>query len=116
MLGFTKFALKRPVTVLLGLLTLVYFGLQSVLGSKVELTPEMEMPVMLVATTYAGASPEDINDLISRPVEDAVATLSGIDEVGTYSMENVSIAIIQYDYGINYVVKFAACRWSIAEH
>ena len=101
MLGFTKFALKRPVTVLLGLLTLVYFGLQSVLGSKVELTPEMEMPVMLVATTYAGASPEDINDLISRPVEDAVATLSGIDEVGTYSMENVSIAIIQYDYGTN---------------
>lgn len=101
MLNLTKFALKRPVTVLLGLLTLVYFGLQSVLGSKIELTPEMEMPVMLVSTVYAGASPEDINDLISRPVEDAVATLSGIDEVDTYSMENVSIALIQYEYGTN---------------
>ena len=62
MLNFTKFALKRPVTVLLALVTLIFFGMQSVLGAKLELMPEMEMPMMIVATTYAGASPEDVND------------------------------------------------------
>ncbi len=99
MINFTKFALKRPVTVLLALVTLIFFGMQSVLGSKVELTPEMEMPMMLVATVYAGASPEDANELIGKKVEDAVASLSGIKEVDTFAMENVSIALIQYNYG-----------------
>ncbi|WP_101877044.1 efflux RND transporter permease subunit [Lachnoclostridium edouardi] len=101
MLNFTKFALKRPVTVLLALVTLIFFGMQSVLGAKLELMPEMEMPMMIVATTYAGASPEDVNDLISKEIEDAVATLSGKSEVDSYSMENVSIVLIQYDYGTN---------------
>ena len=43
MLNFTKFALKRPVTVLLALVTLIFFGMQSVLGAKLELMPEMEI-------------------------------------------------------------------------
>ncbi|MEY8337786.1 efflux RND transporter permease subunit [Lachnospiraceae bacterium 62-35] len=101
MINLTKFALKRPVTVLLALLTLVFFGMQSLLGSKVELTPEMEMPIMLIATVYPGASPEDVNELIGKEVEDAVASLSGISEVDTIAMENVSIALIQYNYGTN---------------
>ena len=91
MLNLTKFSLKRPVTIILALVTLAFFGMQSILGSKLELTPEMEMPMMIVATVYAGASPEDINDLISTQIEDSVATLEGIDKVVSYSMENVSI-------------------------
>ena len=101
MLNLTKLALKRPVSLILALVTLVFFGMQSVLGSKMELTPEMEMPMMIVSTVYAGASPEDINDLVSKPIEDAVASLSGIDTVSTYSMENVSIVLLQYNYGTN---------------
>ena len=101
MLNLTKFSLKRPVTVILVLVTLAFFGLQSVFGSKLELTPEMEMPMMIVATVYAGASPEDINDLISTEIEDSVATLEGIDTVMSYSMENISIVLLSYEYGTN---------------
>ena len=86
MINCTKFALKRPVTVLLALVTLVFFGMQSVFGSKIELTPEMELPVMLIATVYPGASPEDANELIGKKVEEAVASLSGI-------------SVVQYNYG-----------------
>lgn len=99
MINFTKFALKRPVTVLLALVTLVFFGMQSVFGSKIELTPEMELPVMLIATVYPGASPEDANELIGKKVEEAVASLSGISEIDTFAMENVSVAVVQYNYG-----------------
>ena len=101
LVNLSKFALKRPVTIIMCLITIVYFGFQSVLGAKVELTPEMELPMLLISTVYAGASPEDINELIISKEEDAISTLSGVDTVQAVSMENVAIVMIQYEYGTN---------------
>ncbi|MCC8059783.1 MAG: efflux RND transporter permease subunit [Clostridiales bacterium] len=101
MINLTKFALRRPVTVILCLITIAYFGLQSVMGAKVELTPEMEMPMLVAYTVYAGASPEDINDLISLKQEDAVSTLDSVDSYYTYAQENMCLLLISYEYGTN---------------
>lgn len=101
MINLTKFALRRPVTVILCLITFAYFGLQAVLGAKVELTPEMEMPMLIISTVYAGASPDDINELITMKEEDAISTLDSVDSVTSYSQENVSIVLVQYEYGTN---------------
>ena len=60
MFGLTKLALKRPVTVILALITILYFGLQAIFGAKLELMPEMNFPMMVVSTTYIGVSPTDI--------------------------------------------------------
>ncbi len=98
-MSLTKTVLKRPVTTVLCVLCLVVFGLLSVFNSKLELTPEMEMPMMVVSTIYAGANPEDINDLITKPIEDEVSTLTGIDNITSMSNENVSIVLMQYEYG-----------------
>ena len=98
-MNLTKLVLKRPVTTVLCVLCLVVFGLLSVLNAKLELTPEMEMPMMVVSTIYAGANPEDINDLITKPIEDEVSTLTGIDSLTSMSNENVSIILMQYEYG-----------------
>ena len=57
-MGLTKYVLKRPVTTVLAILCLVVFGLSSVTSSKLELIPEMNMPMMLVSTVYPGASPK----------------------------------------------------------
>ena len=59
-MGITKFVLKRPVTAVLAVLCLLVFGLSSVLSSKMELIPEMNYPMLLISSTYAGASPEDV--------------------------------------------------------
>lgn len=99
MISMTKFALRRPVSTVLLVVTLLYFGLQSLFSTKLELTPEMEMPMMVVATVYPGASPEDCNDLITKEIEEAVSSLSDIDTVAAQSMENVSIVMLQYEYG-----------------
>ncbi len=101
MIGLTKFSLRRPVTVILALITIAYFGIQGLMGSKVELTPEMEMPVLIAYTVYAGASPDDINDLIMLDQEEAVASLDNVDTVYTYSMENMGLLMISYEYGTN---------------
>ena len=98
-MGLTKYVLKRPVTTVMVVLCLIVFGLQSVLSSKMELMPTMDMPMLIVATVYPGASPEDVNDLVTTEIEDEIGSLSGIDTIQSMSMENMSMVIIQYDYG-----------------
>ena len=98
-MGLTKFVLRKPVTTVLIVLCLIVFGAQSILSSKLELMPTMEMPMLIVATVYPGASPEDVNDLVTKEIEDGIGSLSGLDTVMSYSMENVSLVLISYEYG-----------------
>lgn len=100
-MGITKLALKRPVTTVLVVICLIVFGLSSVLSSKLELFPEMNYPILTISTIYQGASPEDVNDLIGKPIENEVGTLSGIKNIQSTSKENVSIIMLQYEYGTN---------------
>jgi multidrug efflux pump subunit AcrB len=58
----------------------------------------MEMPMLLVSTVYPGASPEDVNDLVTKEIEDEIGSLAGVKHIQSYSMENASIIMIQYDY------------------
>lgn len=98
-MGLTRSVLKRPVTTVLAVLCLIVFGLQSVFSSKLELMPSMDMPMLIIATVYPGASPEDVNDLVTTEIEDEIGSLSGVDTIQSQSMENMSFVMIQYDYG-----------------
>ena len=98
-MGITKFVLKRPVTTVLVVLCLFVFGLSSLLSSKLELTPDMEMPMLVVFATYPGANPEDVEELVTEPMEDSVATLNGIDRIISYSNENMAFLLLSYEYG-----------------
>lgn len=98
-MGLTKFVPKRPVTTILSVICLIVFGLSSVLSSKLELIPEMDMPMLIVATTYVGASPEDVSELVTKPIEDEIGTLNGVKSVNSYSQENISMVILEYQYG-----------------
>ena len=98
-MGITKFVLKRPVTAILTILCLIVFGYQSVTGMEMELTPDMDMSMMIVMTTYSGASPEDISELITKPIEDSISTLSGLDSVTSTSSEGSSMVMLEYEYG-----------------
>ncbi|MEY8356021.1 efflux RND transporter permease subunit [Lachnospiraceae bacterium 54-53] len=98
-MGIIKAVLKRPITMVLAILCLVVFGLSSILTAKMELTPEMSFPMMIITSVYAGAGPDDVNDLVTKPVEEAVGTLSGIKNIQSVSQENISILILEYEYG-----------------
>lgn len=99
MTNLSKLVLKRPVTTLLGVLCLVFFGIMAIFNSRLELTPEISMPMLIVTTTYAGASPEDIDELVTRPIEEEVSTLGGVDTMTSQSSENYSMVLLQYEYG-----------------
>ena len=97
-MDLTKFSLKRPVTTLLVVLALAVFGISSLMGLRLELMPDMDMPMMLVMTIYPGADPESVEELVSSQIEGKVGSLSGVDSVTTYSRENSSMVLLQYDY------------------
>ena len=98
-MGLTKKVLQRPVTTVLVVLCLIVFGLSSIFSSRLELTPEMEMPMLVVNAIYPGASPDDVEELVTKLIEDEVGTLSGVDSVTSMSAENYAIVLMQYDYG-----------------
>ncbi len=97
--SLTKTVLHRPVATVMIVVALLVFGISSVFNMKLQLTPDMDMPVMLVMTTYAGASPEDVEELVSKEIEDACGTLSGLDTVYSFSQENMSMVMFSFDYG-----------------
>ena len=101
MISITKLVLRRPVSTFLAVLSLVFFGFIAFTTMKMELLPDMNFPYMIVTTVYTGASPEDVDELISKPVEEEVSLLSNVQEVQSRSMENLSMVIIRYRYGTN---------------
>ncbi len=100
-MGLTRLSLKRPVSTLLLILALVVFGFSSLAGLRLELMPDMDMPIMMVMTVYPGADPESVETLVSSEIEGQVASLSGVDSVMSYSQENMSMVILQYDYSVD---------------
>ena len=101
MIAITKLILRRPVSTFLAVLSLLFFGFIAFTTMKMELLPDMNFPYMIVSTIYPGASPEDIDELVSKPIEEEVSLLSDVEEVQSRSMENVSMVIVRYRYGSN---------------
>lgn len=100
-MNLTKLALRRPVSCVLIVVALVVFSISSLLGFKLELTPNMELPMLIVVSVYPGADPETVDELVTKVVEDAGSSLSGVKDVASVSMENMSQVLFQYEYGVN---------------
>ncbi|MFG6333543.1 MAG: efflux RND transporter permease subunit [Lachnospiraceae bacterium] len=100
-MGLTRLSLKRPVSTLLVVLALAVFGFSSLTTLRLELMPDMDMPIMMVMTVYPGADPESVDALVSSEIEGQVASLSGVDSVMSYSRENMSMVLLQYDYSVD---------------
>lgn len=99
--SLTKLSLKRPVSTALIVLALIVFGISSIFGFKLELQPDMEMPMLLVVTTYPGADRESVEELVTKEIEGAGATLSGVDSYTSMVSDNYTITMFSYDYDIN---------------
>jgi len=90
-------SIKRPVMMSMFLIVFVLFGTLAYLGMNLELTPSIDMPMITVQTIYPGASPEDLETQVSKIIEDETASISGIDNISSYSMESVSFVMIAFD-------------------
>jgi len=97
--GITRLALGRPAVVFLITLLVVLGGVLAIFRLKTELFPDINLPVVTVATTYPGASPDAVLEDVTIPVENAVAGVSDLKELESISTENLSVLIAEFDYG-----------------
>lgn len=92
----SEVSIKRPVfttMVMIGLMTLGLLGARS-LG--VDLFPDISFPIVTVTTVYPGAGPEEMEQLVTKQVEEVVSSVNGVDEVRSYSRDSVSTVVIQF--------------------
>ncbi|MCD8168826.1 MAG: efflux RND transporter permease subunit [Clostridiales bacterium] len=98
-MGLTRLVLKRPVATVMTLLCLLVFGISSVFSATLEQMPDTDTPMLIVMGRYSGAGPEDINELVTEPIEDEVSTLEGVKGMSSSSSDGRSMVMLEYDYG-----------------
>ena len=103
---FSKLAIKRPVTVLMLVLMVLLLGYISFGRLTVDLYPEMDLPLMLINTSYSGAGPHEVENMVTRPLEEAVSTVDDLDSVYSTSSRGNSSVIAMFDWGTD--MDFAA--------
>src|SRR4030042_4658255 len=94
-------AVKRPVTTILIFVALIVIGLYSLVRLPVDLYPDIELPFVSVLTTYPGASASDIESNVTRPLEDALNSVSNLKEITSTSSDGISVIFMNFEYGSN---------------
>lgn len=102
-MSITEISIKRPLLILVIFFTLILFGFISYKSLNYNLLPKFEANVLSVSTTYRGASADEVQSSITKPIEDAISSIEGVDHVNSSSMEGVSVVIIQLKSGVSTV-------------
>lgn len=97
----SKFSVKKPYTVLVGIVLIIVLGIVSFTNMTTDLLPDINMPYAVVITTYPGASPSQVEEVVSKPVEQAMATVSNIQNVQSISSENMSMVVLEFSQTAN---------------
>lgn len=95
----TKFSLKRQITLLMIYGVIILFSLFSFSQLKIDFFPDITFPIAGVITNYPGVGPEDIENLITRPIEEAVSSVKNIEKVNSQSFKGSSIVTLEFKYG-----------------
>lgn len=94
----TQLAIKRPAFITMVFVALAVVGIYSYNEMGVDLLPKMDWPIVSVVTVYPGAGPREVENDISKPLEDALSSLNNIDNIRSYSRENVSVIVVQFSF------------------
>jgi len=106
----TNLAIRRPIVILMVFAALTVLGLKSRSGMPVDLYPKVDIPYVVITTVYPGAGPEEIETLVSKPLEDAVGSVSGMKNITSYSQEGISTVAIEFELETNLDTAMADVR------
>jgi len=97
----SKFSVRRPYTVVVAVVLVLILGAISFINLQTDLLPSIDLPYILIATSYPGASPEEVEMVVTKPVEQTVATVSNIKNISSISRENSSVVILEFNNDVN---------------
>lgn len=98
-MNVSTISVKRPVTTVMLLMIVVLLGITSLIGIPMDLLPDMEIPVALVMVSYPNASPQEIETMITEPIEGQLATVEGLDELVSMTTAGSSVTMVQFETG-----------------
>jgi HAE1 family hydrophobic/amphiphilic exporter-1 len=101
LMSIFELSIKRPVFISTIIIALVVFGIVSFPKIGLDMFPGVDPPVATVLTVYPGAGPETVEKEVTKKIEDALSELSGIDQLKSISVENVSQVIVMFDFKVN---------------
>jgi HAE1 family hydrophobic/amphiphilic exporter-1 len=100
-MSITEIAIKRPVFLLMIIGSFIIFGLISLSRIGVSFVPNVDFPMVAVTIIYPGAGPEEMETSITKPVEDSISTINGLKNVQSWSIEGMSIVMIEFELNID---------------
>ncbi len=100
-MNITEISIKRPSLIIVLFGVLILLGVIGFINLRYELLPDFSQPVVVIKTMYPGAEPHEVENTVSRKLEDALSNLEGIDYMETYSLPNASVIIVNLKFGTN---------------
>jgi len=98
-MNLSKFTVKRPVFTTMAILIVVFLGFVSFGDLGLDLLPDLEFPIVAVITDYEGAAPEEIETMVTRPIEDTVGTVDGLESISSVSSPDSSMVMAEFAFG-----------------
>ena len=97
----SKYSVKKPYTVLVAVVLVLVLGFVSFTKMTTDLLPSINLPYLMVVTTYPGASPEKVESSVTAPLESALGTVTGVENVTSTSAENYSMVMLEFEEDTN---------------
>jgi len=101
MKNLAKYSVDRAITVFMAVIIVAIFGVVSFTRLTTDLFPSMNIPYAIVVTTYIGASPDEVEEIVSKPLEETFATTANVKNLTSISQENVSIIMLEFQSDAN---------------
>lgn len=108
-----RFAVRRPVTILMIFCCLMVFGWRSYQELPLNLMPDVSYPTLTVRTEFEGAAPEDVEKLVTRPIEERLAVVNGTVELSSISSAGLSEVVLEFTWGTDMNVAMQDVRESL---
>lgn len=99
-MNIAEFCIKRKVTTIMAFIMVVIFGIMSFTSLPLSLLPNIEIPMIIIVTTYQ-AGPEEVENLVTKKIENACASVSGMEELVSSSSENISMVMVSFSDEVN---------------
>ena len=110
-----KLSVKKPFTILVAVIAIIALGAVSLTRLPLDLLPEISLPYLIVITAYPGASPEKIEEQVTKPIENSLGTISGVENISSTSSDSYSIVQLEFADGTDMNVAMVRVSSAINE-
>ncbi len=98
---FTKFSVEKPYTIIVAIIIIGILGIISLQNMSPDLLPGMNLPFAVVSVQYPGATPEEVEMTVTRPIEQTMSSLSNVNNIRSVSRENMAMIIMEFSDNVN---------------